>query len=163
MDSLSALIATEALVLFLSILSPLNAQMGEPERTLNLRGIEDPSARAIGARLFFTLTNSPPAILTLSNNLATLIKRKAPADPSRQIQVLLGKDLLGWALTEISQLSVPTRSGARKMTFTRIMLTFETDEQAAKTAEALRLASASPKPIAKSIERAKPPSLSNRE
>jgi hypothetical protein len=143
--------ALAALGLLLSAALAASAQMRESDRTLNLKGLETAFARAIDTRLFLSLTNPPPAILSLTNTVPTPLKRRNPTDSRRGIQVLLGKDVIGWAeVTSYSQSTVPTRPKEPEITSTSLALTFEKDEQAARAAEALRLANVGPKPLLKS-------------
>src|SRR5438876_2510560 len=132
--------------LLLAIASTATAQLHESERTLNLKGLKPLFAHARGKVLLLGVTtNQAPDLLTVIKPAPTPIKKRDQSDRRRKFQVLFGRDLLGFA--EISLPSMPTAHKASKLKSVDFVLTFDSEEQAAKAAEALRLPEVTPKPI----------------
>ena len=135
--------------ILLAIASTAAAQLGELERTLNLQGFQPLFARASGKLLLLTVTNQPPELFSLLKPDPRPPKNRNPSLRERKVQVLFGRDVLGFAaISEIGRNSIQ-RGGtnAPKTVITSLSLMFETDEQAAKSAAALRLPDVEPKPI----------------
>jgi hypothetical protein len=135
------------IALFASIAT---GQLHESERTLNLKSVQPLFAHAIGKRLSLSVTGQPPEIATLYLPQPTPVRRRDPSLQGRKIQVLLGRDVLGLAeLSPLARESLRTglTTNATKLRVTSILLTFETEEQAARAAEALRLTTVTPRPL----------------
>lgn len=129
-----------------------HAQVREPERVLNLKNVHPLFASASGKSLLLGFTNQPPELLQLIKPEPTPLRKRDTSRGKRKIQVLLGRDLIGFAeISDVSRDPLPTtRTNAPKVHLTSVFLTFETAEQAAKAAEALRLPDATPIPLDKS-------------
>jgi hypothetical protein len=147
-----AMKATPICCVLVSISCMANAQVGEPERVLNLKNLQLLFVRASGKNLFLGVTNQPPELSALIKSEPTPLRKRDTSLRERKIKVLLGRDLIGFA--EISNAShgpLPTAStNTPTIRLTTVFLTFDTEEQAAKAAEALRLPDAIPKPLEKS-------------
>ena len=135
-----------AAVVCTTIASTAMAQLGESERTLNLKDLQPLFTHASGKRLLLGVaTNQVCVFLTVINPAGTLLKKREPSQREPKVQILLGKDVLGFA--EVSLNSMPAGRKVSKIKSVDFVLTFETDQQAAKTAEALRLPAVTPQPI----------------
>jgi len=132
------------LVLFAATLA---AQVRESERILDLQDLQPLFAQARDKSLFLGVTNQPPELLRLMR--PTPLKKRGTSRGERKIHVHLGRDLIGFAeISEASRGPLPTTStNAPKIHLMSVFLTFETAEQAAKAAEALRLPGVQPQPL----------------
>src|SRR5437867_13338253 len=140
---------TVGLLLLAACLAAI-AQTRTEERVLNLKGLQPFTVKAYGVRLFLSVTGQPPAIVWLINTNLMSLKRRDPSGGTPKFQILLGKDILGLAeISGVSKHSLPLTVGtnATKLQFTSVELTFETQEQAAGAAHALRPSDAPPPPL----------------
>jgi len=128
------------ILLVASFLSATHA--AEPDRILNLKGINPLTLSVVSNQLFITVTGRPPHILTFTNLAAIPLRRGEPPDPSKMVQITYGKDLVGRA-------NVLVRSPGAKSSVTFIDLRFETGEQATAAAQALRPRNTTPEPLRK--------------
>ncbi len=137
-------------LLLLAACSVAGAQVHKPERVLNLKGLQIFGAGASGTRLFLSVTGQPPDISSLIKPTPTPLKGRDPSGGRPKVQVLLGKDILGMAeVSGISEqaLRLAASTNAPKTKLTSVVLTFETPEQAARAAQALRVWDTTPTPL----------------
>jgi hypothetical protein len=127
---------------------------GAGPRTGTLTQSQKPAAAlrtGSGKSLLLGVTNQPPQLLQLIKPEPTPLKKRDTSRRERKIQVLLGRDLIGFAeISGSSRDALPTTRTNAPNRLTNVFLTFDPPEQAAKAAEALRLADAIPKPLEKS-------------
>jgi hypothetical protein len=127
----------------------VTVRSSEPDRILNLKDLTPRFARASGKGLHLNITNPPPALLALTKPEPAPLRKRDSFQRGRKIQVLFGKDVIGFAeVVGVSRgpLSA-TGTNAAKTMLTSVVLKFDTEEQAAKAAEALRLPELTPKPL----------------
>lgn len=141
---------TACLVLLAACLVAV-AQIGEAERVLNLKGLPILGAGTGGTSLFLVVTNKPPEFLSLIRRLTPtpLQQRDSPGAKPR-VLVTLGKDILGVAevrLVTDKPLGLVPGADAPRRKLTTVLLNFQTAEEAARAAEALRWTNATPKPL----------------
>jgi hypothetical protein len=141
--------ATTICCVLVATASMAQAQVRELERVLNLKNLQPLFARASGKNLFLGVTNQPLELLRLIKPEPMPLRKRDTSRRERKIQVLLGRDLIGFAeMSDASRGSLPTSStNAPKIRLTSVFLTFDTAEQAAKAAEALRLPDVQPNPL----------------
>ena len=125
-------------------------QLPKTERVLNLSGIHCESVYANGNRLFLSVTGQPPAFDALVRPQPTPLKRRDPTNRQPMIEVLFGRDVLGYArffiATHDAILTSPT-TNASKLKLTTVSLIFDTSEQAERAAAVLRLPDVTPSPL----------------
>ncbi|PYJ59839.1 MAG: hypothetical protein DME24_11615 [Verrucomicrobia bacterium] len=135
-----------ATVVCLTITSTATAQLRESERTLNLKSLQRAFAHATGKRLLLGVTtNHVYQLLSLINWEPSPVKKLDSFNRQRKVQIVFGKDLLGFA--EVSLASGSAAHKPPKIKLVYFALAFETEVQAARAAEALRLPAVTPQPI----------------
>src|SRR2546426_11826559 len=88
-----------------------SGQSAQPNRTLNLRGLQFLAAHASGSRLFLSVTGQPPEWDALVRPQPTPLKRQDPPEVRRKIQVTFGRDVIGFALVSgVLRETIPTRT-----------------------------------------------------
>lgn len=142
------------LLILLTAGSVAVAQHRQQEAVLNLKGLQVFRANAMGTRLLLSVTGQPPDLLSLVKPTPTPQGHDVPRGRSK-VHVLLGKDVLG--LAEVSSVSeqsmrLTVSTNATKTKFIALVLTFDTPEQAAGAAKALRPDEATPTPLQKPNE-----------
>jgi hypothetical protein len=131
-------------------------QFSEPDRTLNLKGLQFESIRVSGNSLFLSVTGQPPVFNSVPNRQPVPLTKRPPSELRQKVQVLLGRDVVGLArISAFSRDVLPTSTvtNAPKMTLTSISLVFDTLEQAARAAEGLRSPDVTPNPLSPSRDK----------
>lgn len=135
----------------LSVASVLSAPAAEQPPILDLREIKALAITVAGKQVSIMVTGQPPHLLTFTNFGPTQLKHRDDPDPNR-VRVTYGKDLVGFAHVR-ADVSRPVP----RTVVTSLSLIFETEEQAAAAAKALRARDAAPSPLRKrSLEPAPP-------
>src|SRR6266496_4150766 len=84
--------------ILVTFVSSAIAQLREQERTLNLQGLQPVFAHASGKRLVLGVTtNHVSVLLTLVKPTGTPLKERDLSDREQNVQILFGKDVLGFA------------------------------------------------------------------
>jgi len=125
-------------------------QFSESDRTLNLKGVQFESVGVSGRRLVLSVAGQPPTFDPFLIPRPAPLKKRPPSELGRKVRVLLGKDVVGFALVSAVSRDVQPGSGATnapRTKLTSISLVFDTPEQAAMAAVGLRSPDVTPSPL----------------
>ncbi len=136
------------------LLAAVSSASGQPadfSRILNLRGLHFQSAHASGSRLFLSVTGQPPEWNAIVKpQPPTPLQRRESPELRRKIQVVYGRDVIGFAVAYgvlREEMPTSTATNAPKLNMMSISLIFDTPEQSGLAADLLRLPEVTPRPL----------------
>ena len=136
--------------LLLAAVSSASGQSADPSRILNLRGLRFQAAHANGSRLFLSVTGQPPEWDVIVKPQPTPLNRRDSPQLRSRIQVVYGRDVIGFAVAYgvlREEMPTSTATNAPKLNIMSISLIFDTPEQAGLAADLLRLPNVTPRPL----------------
>ena len=141
--------------LLLAVTLSATSQSADSNRTLNLRALHFQAAHASGSRLFLSVTGQPPEWEALVKPQPTPVKRRDQPELRRKVQVLFGRDVIGFAVVSaVLRETIPTSTAtnAPMTKLTSVSLMFDTTEQAGRAADLLRLPEVTATPLSRRID-----------